>query len=82
MTDRDPGLPLRTLSGQVRCVGIRFDCMACRKFFDLAFDVVVSDLERRRVGGWETRIRDVAGLARKPCVRCGALKYETMPAWS
>ena len=82
LSDRDnPGISLAECQEQSRCVGVRFSCFGCGRARDLGFDLVVRELHRRRVGGWDTGVRRVAGFVRKPCAGCGALKVSTGPAW-
>ena len=83
LSDRySPGLSLAQCSEQSRCVGVRLSCHSCGAARDIGFPVVVADLTRRGVGGWDTGIRTVAVLARRPCAKCGEQKYATGPAWS
>lgn len=74
----DPGVPLSKYDPE--SFGVRFDCSSCRDSFDVPLLEVIDRLKARRIGDEHTGIRAVATLSTKPCSRCGAVKWMTMPA--
>jgi len=76
--DDPPGVPLGHYRGQA---GVRFTCLGCMRHRDLDLETVIAGLEARGVGGARTGIRAVAGLVRKPCERCGGVRFATAPAF-
>jgi hypothetical protein len=77
----DPGVPLAHYLNDHQGAGVRFYCRACHASHDVPVGRVVERLKARGLGGEETGVRAVARLADQPCARCGAMKWETTPAF-
>jgi len=81
MRDNNPdGVPLSHYREHEGC-GVRFCCRACAASFDAPLAAVIRKLELRRIGGAETGVRALARLSHQPCRRCGAVDWETRPAF-
>lgn len=81
MPDNDPSVPLAHYLDHHPGVGVRFSCEACQASHDVPMLVVVARLKARGVGDEATGIRELARLADRPCPRCGAMRWETRPAF-
>lgn len=81
MPDRDPGVSLSHYLAEHPGVGVRFTCESCQDSHDVPMPDVIARLKERGIGGEHTGIRAVARLADRPCQRCGAMRYETRPAF-
>jgi hypothetical protein len=81
MPDRDPGVPLRHYLEQHDGVGVLFQCRACMAWHEVPIPRVLARLKVRSLGGEQTGIREIARFAKRPCPRCGAVRWETRPAF-
>lgn len=82
--DRDfgeAGVPLGAYRRNFDGFGVRFICTACQASHDVPIERVLARLQARGLGGEATGIRDVARRAARPCRRCGAMRWETRPAF-
>lgn len=61
--------------------GVRFTCCACETSHDAPIAAVIERLKARGLGDERTGVREVAGFAERPCPRCGAMRWETRPAF-
>ena len=61
--------------------GLLVTCLGCQLNRRYELPEVIARLESRRVRAQLLGIQDVARYVRGPCPRCGALKFETRPAW-
>jgi hypothetical protein len=77
----DPGVPLRHYMREHPGSGVRFCCTGCMASHDVPVARVVKRLQVRGLGGEETGVRAVAWFAERPCARCGAMRWETAPAF-
>lgn len=77
----NPGAPLAHYLRDGEIMGVRFECLACMDSFDVPTDLVVARLKARGLGDESTGIRAVAWLSDRPCERCGAVRWETRPAY-
>jgi len=75
-----PGVPLFKYDDGKGGYGVRFACRACMSSHDEPLARVIERLRVTGLGDEKTGIRAVAKFARRPCRRCGALKWETEPA--
>lgn len=82
MADDDPGVPLGHYLHQHPGSGVRFYCRACAASYDAPVAAVVERLKARALGGEQTGVREVARLSTQPCRRCGAVRWETSPAFT
>lgn len=80
MSPFDPGVPLSDYLPLGEEMGVRFDCANCRASHDVALADVVAKLKDRGIGDERTGIREVGRLSTVPCARCGAVRWQTMPA--
>jgi hypothetical protein len=76
----DPGVPLAHYL-QHPGAGVRFHCRACQASHDVPVARVVGRLKAHGLGDEQTGVRAVAWLADQPCARCGAVRWETTPAF-
>lgn len=78
----DPvGVPLAHYLKDGETMGVRFSCNACQDSFDEPTDLVVARLKAAGLGDEGTGIRALAKLATRPCGRCGAVDWDTRPAY-
>jgi len=77
----EPGVPLSHYLTHSPPVGVRFHCDGCQRWHDVDTADVVARLKAAGLGDEQTGIREVARLSRRPCARCGAVKWETRPAF-
>ena len=77
----DPGVPLAHYLSDHSGVGVRFTCGACAASHDVPVAQVIARLKARGLGDEQTGVREVAKLADRACVRCGAMRWETRPAF-
>lgn len=82
MADNDPGVPLSHYLDDHSGVGVRFTCQGCQASHDVPVAAVIERLKARGLGDEQTGIREVAKVAERPCARCGAMRWETRPAFS
>jgi hypothetical protein len=61
---------------------VRFYCRSCAFTRDVPLEEVIEFLRILGVGDEHTGIKAVARYARKRCERCGALNFDTSPAWA
>lgn len=78
--DRD-GVPLAHYLTEHPGCGVRFYCTSCAGNVYAPVGQVVARLKARGLGDEGTGIRAVARFAERPCARCGAMRWETMPAF-
>lgn len=82
MADLDPGVSLSHYLEHHPEAGVRFHCCACQASHDVPVPAIVERLKARGIGDERTGIRAVAALADRPCARCGALAWESRPAFA
>lgn len=78
----DSSVPLAHYLQSHPGTGVRFTCDSCQGSRDVPLISVVERLKARGLGDEQTGIREVARFAEKPCAQCGAMKWETRPAWT
>lgn len=54
----------------------------CAASFDAPLEAVIRKLELRRLGGPQTGVRAIGRFSHQPCRRCGAVDWETRPAFA
>lgn len=76
----EPGVPLSHYLEHEPGQAVRFECRDCQLAFEVPVAEVVGRLKALGVGGEATGVREVARHVRRPCARCGGLRFETRPA--
>lgn len=61
--------------------GVELHCQACGRMKKLDLEKVIAGLVARGLGDENTGIRELARTFKRPCERCGALAWETRPAF-
>lgn len=74
------GVPLAHYVADHPDTGVRFTCTGCMAHHDVPMDRVLERLAKLGRGP-ETGVRAVGRLGRRPCPRCGAVRWETTPAF-
>lgn len=81
MPTDEPGVPLSHYLHAHEGVGVRFTCEACQYSHDVPVGQVVERLKASGLGGEETGVREVAKFSTRRCAKCGAVRWETRPAF-